>query len=276
MARMPCRAQASMICSEIALLADRRGVQRQPAMIGGKIPHHASMPRSREHRLHAPRRQFGIGEQSGLVGEPEQFGEMQRRARALLPADHGEMILMAVEIGHEHDAGLVEPRRRLEDMARQRHRRPQHVVETGLVAGREPRQRVGRRRRDGIEDAEQRVGKALVVAGDQFGVVEIVAGIHLHVLVEPAAHVDLALLVEQRDLDAVDLGGVGVDDADRDIHRRVEVWRAPVIRQRRIEHVAEPVDDHGLARPATARGYRPWRSRRRCGRFSPARATPSG
>ena len=154
---------------------------------------------------------------------------------------------MAVEIGHEHDAGLVEPRRRLEDMARQRHRRPQHVVKTGRVAGRKPRQRIGRRRRDGIEDAEQRVGKTRLVAGDQFGVVEIVAGIHLHFFVEPAAHVDLALLVEQRDLDAVDLRRVGVDDADRDIHRRAEVLGAPVIRQRRIEHVAEPVDDHGFA-----------------------------
>ena len=30
---------------EIALLADRRRVQRQPAMVGGKIAHQASMPR---------------------------------------------------------------------------------------------------------------------------------------------------------------------------------------------------------------------------------------
>ena len=146
---------------EIALLADRRRVQRQPAMIGGKIAHQRFDAARCEHRLHAPCREFGIGEQPGLVGQPEQFGQMQRRARALLSADHGEMILMAVEIGHEHDAGLVEPRRRLEDVARQRHRRPQHVVEAGLVAGRQPRQRVGRRRRDGIEDAEQRVRKAL-------------------------------------------------------------------------------------------------------------------
>ena len=35
--------------------------------------------------------------------------------------------------------------------------------------------------------------------------------------------------------------------ADRRIHRRVEVGGAPVAGQRRIEHVAEPVDDHGLA-----------------------------
>src|ERR1700741_382197 len=31
---------------KIALLADRCSVERQPAMVGGKIPHHASMPRT--------------------------------------------------------------------------------------------------------------------------------------------------------------------------------------------------------------------------------------
>ena len=67
------------------------------------------------------------------------------------------------------------------------------------------------------------MGKALRVAGDQFGVIEIVAGIHLDVLVEPAAHVDLALLVEQRDLDAVDLAALALMIADRDIHRVVEI-----------------------------------------------------
>ena len=132
-------------------------------------------------------------------------------------------------------------------MARQRHRRPQHVVKAGFIAGREPRQRIGRRRRDGVEDAEQRVRKALVVAGDQFGVVEVVTGIHLDVLVEPPAHVDLALLVEQRDFYAIDLGRVGVDDGNRRVHRLVEIGRTPIACQRRIEHVAEPVDDHGLA-----------------------------
>ena len=116
--------------------------------------------------------------QACSVGKPEQLGEMQRRARALLPADHRKMILMAVEISHEHNAGFVVPRRCLEDMARQRHRRSEHIVESGLVAGGKPRQRVGRRGRDGIEDAEQRMGKALAVAGDQFGIIEIVAGIH--------------------------------------------------------------------------------------------------
>ena len=50
-------------------------------------------------------------------------------ARALLPADHREVRLVAVEPRHEHDAGLVEARRRLEDVARQRHGRREDRVE---------------------------------------------------------------------------------------------------------------------------------------------------
>ena len=57
------------------------------------------------------------------------------------------------------------------------------------------------------------MGKALLVARDQFCIVEIVAGIHPHTRIEPPAHVDLPLLVEQRHLDAIDLGSVRVDDA---------------------------------------------------------------
>jgi hypothetical protein len=147
-----------------------------------------------QHRLHPPRRQFRIGQQAGLVGKPKQLGQMYRRARALLPADHGEMILMTVEVSHEHHAGLVEPRGRPEDMPRQRHRRPKHVMETGLVARGEPRQRIGRRRRDRIENAEQRVRETLRVAGDQFCIVEFVAGIHFHARSQPTPHVDLAML----------------------------------------------------------------------------------
>ena len=59
----------------------------------------------------------------------------KRRARALLAADQGEMILQAIEIGHEHHAGLVEARRRLEDVTRQRHGRRQNVME-GLASPR--------------------------------------------------------------------------------------------------------------------------------------------
>ncbi len=87
-------------------------------------------------------------EQARRVGKAEDLGKMHGGAGALLPADHGEVVLMAVEIGHEHHAGLVEPGRRLEDVARQRHGRPQHVVEFLDVAGRQPRHGIRRRRCD--------------------------------------------------------------------------------------------------------------------------------
>ena len=58
------------------------------------------------------RGELGIAQHPRLVGEAEELGEMEERAGALLAADHDEMILQAVEIGEEHDAGLVEARRR--------------------------------------------------------------------------------------------------------------------------------------------------------------------
>jgi hypothetical protein len=61
------------------------------------------------------------------------------------------------------------------------------------------RKRCSGGRRDGIEDAKQGVRVAVRVAGDQFGVIEVVAGVHLNALVEPAAHGDLAVLVQKRD-----------------------------------------------------------------------------
>ena len=63
----------------------------------------------------------GCSSRLGRIGEPEQLGEVAERARALLAADHREVRLVAVEPGEEDDAGLVEARRRLEDVARQRH-----------------------------------------------------------------------------------------------------------------------------------------------------------
>ena len=64
-----------------------------------------------------------------------------------------------------------------------------------------------------------------------------------------AAHGDLLVLVEQRDLDAVDLGGVRIDDADARSPSPHVVGAAPVAGERGIEHLAQPVDDHRLAAP---------------------------
>ena len=43
------------------------------------------------------------------------------------------------------------------------------------------------------------------------------------------------------------LRGVVVDDRDGGVHGAVKIRRAPVALERRVEHVAEPVDDHRLA-----------------------------
>ena len=108
------------------------------------------------------------------------------------------------------------------------------------------RERGRRGRRDHVEDAEQRVREALLVAVDQLGVVEVVAGIGAHPLRQSAAQADFLVLVEQRQLDAVHLRRVVADDVDADVHRREVVDVAPVAFQRRVEHLAEPVNDHRL------------------------------
>ena len=119
----------------------------------------------REELLHPLAGKFRILQQARGIGEPEQFGEVQDAARALLAADHGEVILVAVEIRHEYDAGLVEARRALEDVARQRHRRAEDGVELLDIALRQFAQCGTRGRPDRIEDAQQRI--ALAVHGIQ-------------------------------------------------------------------------------------------------------------
>src|SRR6476661_5167166 len=124
-----------------------------------------------EHVAHAPGGNVGIAEDAGGVGEAEQFGEMDERAGALLAANHDEMVLQAVQIGEEDDPGLVEARRRLEDVAAEGHRRREDLMESGSVAGRELRKAGGGGRRDTVEDAEKRIGIAALVACDELGVV---------------------------------------------------------------------------------------------------------
>ena len=243
---MPRRAQASMMAGRasclrtVAVFIDRS--ERSPSSVA-----HQAIPCTASTALMRAPREIGIAQQAGAVGEAEQLRKMRERAGALLAADHDEVVLQAVEIGHEHDAGLVEAGGRLEDVTREGHGRRQDVVEAAPVAGCERRERGRGGRRDGVEDAEQRIAVALLVAGDQLRVVEVVARIHAHALGELAAHDDLLVLVEQRDLDAVDLGGMRVDDRDGGLHRRHVVGAAPVAGERGIEHLAQPMDDHGLA-----------------------------
>ena len=85
------------------------------------------------------------------------------------------------------------------------------------------------------------------VAQNEPLVVEVVARVHAHAVGEPAAHRDLALRVEQRDFYPVNLRSVLADDRETRVHGLVDVTRAPIARELRIEHVAQPVEDHGLS-----------------------------
>ena len=82
----------------------------------------------RHHGAHARGGELGVAQQAGGVGEAEQRGEVNERASAFLAADHDEVVVVAVQVRHEHDAGLVEPGGRFEDVAGQRHGRRQDLV----------------------------------------------------------------------------------------------------------------------------------------------------
>ena len=69
---------------------------------------------------HALGRHVWVTKQPGAVHQDELLGQVRDRARALHAADHPEVRLMAVQVGGEHDARLVEARGRPEDVARQR------------------------------------------------------------------------------------------------------------------------------------------------------------
>ena len=71
---------------------------------------------------------FRVGQKPCFVGEFENLRQVSDGTGALLPADHDEMVLMAVQICHEHDAGFIKTSRRPEYMAGQRHRRFEDAV----------------------------------------------------------------------------------------------------------------------------------------------------
>ncbi len=91
---MPARTQPSTSCSRRPRLHGRR-VDREQALVVGEIAHQAINSAHRHGGAHrGAARKLGI-EQAGPAASarPEQLGEMQGRARALLAADHGEVVL---------------------------------------------------------------------------------------------------------------------------------------------------------------------------------------
>ena len=175
-------------------------------------------------------------------------------ARALLAADHHEVVLVAVQPGHEHDAGLVEARRRREDVARQRHRRREDRVEARAVAGRERGERRGRRRRDRVEDAEQRVG--VPGASPSISSAKLKSSpVYMRTPAGSRRRMAISLSLSSSDtLTPSTLAAFARDDGEADVHRarvmrvaRESARADPVAGERRVEHLAEPVQDHRRA-----------------------------
>ena len=102
------------------------------------------------------------------------------------------------------------------------------------------------RGRDRIEYAEKRMRIALRVASDQIGIVEVIARIHLHAGRQSPPHGDLLAIIQQRNLDAVDLALIVRDHTERGFESRFEFLSTPIALERRIEHVAQPVQDDRL------------------------------
>ena len=100
------------------LVAPRRG----PVDIGGDEKYLVRIAREKQYRTAdivlrrlRPRRNSsfwsaqapGSASKPGLVGKAEDVGIVEDAARRLHAADHGEMVLVAVQPGQEDDAGLV-------------------------------------------------------------------------------------------------------------------------------------------------------------------------
>lgn len=113
-----------------------------------------------------------------------------------------------------------------------------------------------RQRAQRVEDAQQGVTEAAFVARDQLRVVEVVARVAAHPAREAAADVDLAGRVQEGDLDAVDLVRVFGDDLEEGVRGLVEIGAPPVTLQGRVEHRAQPVQDHRFRRLAQEMGVR--------------------
>src|SRR5947209_1359667 len=203
-----------------------------------------------ENAAHSRYGEIGVKQNARLIRESKDFGEMNERTRALLPANHPEMTLVAVEICEKYNPGFIKSRWRFEDVTRQRHGRREDIVIFVDAPASESGERGRGCRCDRVENPEEGVGMALFIAGDQLGIVEIVACIHAYAGRKPPAHCNLLLLLEERNFDAVDLVGVVTEDAETNIHRRAVIERAPIARQCRIEHFAKPMDDHWLLRRA--------------------------
>src|SRR6266851_4845765 len=134
--------------------------------------------------------------------------------------------------------------RSLEDVTRERHGWRQDLRIALDVSGIQGLQRSSSGGSDRIEDSQERMAIPLFVAKNEIGIVEVVARIHAHTWRQAPAHGNLTTGIEQGDLDALDFRGMALYQAQADLHRGIQVVRAPVAGKLGVEHLAEPVEDH--------------------------------
>ena len=131
-------------------------------------------------------------------------------------------------------------------MARKRYGWLQDSVVAQQVPSVEPRQCCRGSRSNRVENAEKGIAVAALVTPNQRRIVEVVAGVHPHARRQAPTKLHLMLLVKQRHLDAIHLVSVRVNQLEADFGRLVTIDAPPVADKSRVEHVSQPVQDHGL------------------------------
>src|SRR5690349_18364373 len=166
---------------------------------------------------------------------------MWHRTEGLRPAQQVEMRLVAVQPGEEYHPGFIGGGGSGEQMSGQRDGRGKDFGESVSVTGVEPGKRCAGRGGNSVENTEEGIAVAVVVAADQNVVVEVVAGEHSHAVGQPAAKLNLPIGVQQGDLDPVDPALVGCHDLQHGVGCGVEICAAPVPPQCGVESCSEPV-----------------------------------
>src|SRR5579859_3337225 len=154
---------------------------------------------------------------------------------------------MAVEISEKDNTGFVIESRSFKDVSRQRKRVAQVAQALSLVSLIERLQCQRRYRRDGIEDAQQRIAVALLVAHNQLVIVKVVARIHSYTRRQPAAHFNFEFRIQQRDFDSFNFAAIFGNQFEAVIHCFMHIAASPITGQRRIKHLTEPMQNHRFA-----------------------------
>ena len=202
----------------------------------------------RQQHAHPALSQIGVCQQPGGIGKAEYLCIMRDIAAGLKARRHDEMRLVPIQPCKIRDPCLVIPRRRPENLMAQGHGGgKQGVIRCQIILG-QRLQRLTCGGRDCGENSQQGMRMAQTVARDKIGIVEIVAGIKPHPRRQTRAKGLLMCPVQQRDFDAIHLAGVFRNQRQHKIRCARNVVAAPISRQCRVEHIAQPMQHHRVRR----------------------------